>query len=94
MMDSTCIVKCFIFHYCIIHSIMLLLIPKCYIYAFCMLCICLIVYHFVHNIILIILAHFYIFRLFLFPNYRKLFALLLYFCNLYVQNYHCRIISC
>ena len=66
MMDSTCIVKCFIFYYCIIHSIMLLLIQKCYIYAFGMLHIYLIVYHFVHNIILIIMAHFYIFRLFFF----------------------------
>ena len=43
-----------------------------------------ILYHFVHDIIL---AHFWDFRLII------LFAYLLYFCNLYVQDYQCGIIS-
>ena len=83
MMDSSCIVSA------LYHSIMLLLIQKCYIYVFCYVC----VYHFMHNIIFDYSGTFLYFRLFFLQITENYFALLLYFCNLYVQNYFYRIIS-
>ena len=61
-----------------------------------MLCICLNVYHFVHNIILIILAHFYYFRLFFFQiteNYIICFTSAIYMfkitiVELFLANIH------
>ena len=60
-----------------------------YIYTFCMLCICLNVYHFVHNIILIILAYFYTFRLFFFQiteNYIIYFTSAIYMFKITIRE--------
>ena len=52
--------------------------------CFCMLCICLNVYHFVHIIILIILAHFWYFRLFFSKLQKIIFTVICFTSAIYM----------